>query len=230
MPDDEPHGAAYEAKHVHEVYESIAEHFSGTRYKPWPIVSRFLQALPCGAVGLDVGAGNGKYLPVNRDVFILASDRSPSLMRIAACHEPHAAVVADGLALPHMAGTFDFAISIAVVHHLSTRDRRIQGIREILRLLRNGGQVLVYVWALEQKDSRRGWDKGDEQDVLVPWVTKVAGTASASDTTTYHRYYHLYREGELEEDIRSAGGIVVEAGYEKDNWWAVARPLQPEDH
>ena len=39
---------------------------------------------------------------------------------------------------------------------------------------------------------------------------------------TFHRYYHLYRQGELEEDVRAAGGVVVEAGYEKDNWWAIA--------
>jgi tRNA (uracil-5-)-methyltransferase TRM9 len=39
---------------------------------------------------------------------------------------------------------------------------------------------------------------------------------------TYLRYYHLYRKGELEQDIAEAGGVVVESGYEKDNWWAIA--------
>lgn len=38
---------------------------------------------------------------------------------------------------------------------------------------------------------------------------------------TYQRYYHLYRQGELERDVYAAGGIVCESGYEKDNWWAV---------
>ena len=68
-------GADYEAEHVHAVYEQIAPHFSSTRYKPWPIVERFLLRLPDGAVGLDIGCGNGKYLAVNPRVFILASDR-----------------------------------------------------------------------------------------------------------------------------------------------------------
>lgn len=40
---------------------------------------------------------------------------------------------------------------------------------------------------------------------------------------TFLRYYHLYRKGELESDIEQAGGEVVESGYEKDNWWAIAR-------
>lgn len=39
---------------------------------------------------------------------------------------------------------------------------------------------------------------------------------------TFLRYYHLYRKGELEADIEQAGGVVVESGYEKDNWWAIA--------
>lgn len=98
---------------------------------------------------------------------------------------------------------------------------------------------MIYVWALEQKDSRRGWDEGHEQDVMVPWVMKMAKDktkakkmhTSTEETTTsdghgedktFHRYYHLYRKGELEQNIESAGGRVIEAGYEKDNWWAVA--------
>jgi hypothetical protein len=47
--------------------------------KPWPIIERFLQSLEPGSVGLDVGCGNGKYLAVNRDVFIVGSDRYVAL-------------------------------------------------------------------------------------------------------------------------------------------------------
>jgi tRNA (uracil-5-)-methyltransferase TRM9 len=216
----------YEEQHVHDVYEQIASHFSSTRYKPWPIVESFLQSLSPGSIGLDVGCGNGKYLTVNRDVFIIGSDRSPNLAKIAAQHEPHAAVVADTLALPHQPGKFDFAISIAVVHHLSTPQRRREAINAILECLREGGKALIYVWALEQKNSRRGWDEGHEQDVMVPWVMKSGKKNQNADGTTektFQRYYHLYRSGELEEDIVNIGGEVVESGYEKDNWWATCR-------
>ncbi|KAJ5775943.1 uncharacterized protein N7511_000954 [Penicillium nucicola] len=215
---------AYEQKNVHEVYQQIAQHFSATRYKPWPIVERFLQGRAPGSVGLDVGCGNGKNLMVNRDVFIVASDRSENLARIALQHQPHSTVVADILDLPHRDASFDFAISIAVVHHLSTPARRIQAVAEMLRTIKpgstthEGGQILIYAWALEQKDSRRGWDKGDEQDRMVPWVRK------GDQPQTFHRYYHLYEQGELERDIDNAGGRVLEAGYEKDNWWAIATP------
>ena len=123
------------------------------------------------------------------------------------------------------------------------------------------GQALIYVWALEQKSSRRGWDEGGEQDVMVPWVMtakkekmpkKMKKNRKGGESTplesgerekedegqreekpetqdvksegekTFLRYYHLYRKGELEGDIEQAGGRIVESGYEKDNWWAIA--------
>ncbi|KAI6801634.1 S-adenosyl-L-methionine-dependent methyltransferase [Hortaea werneckii] len=263
---EDPKGEDYEEQHVHEVYEQIASHFSSTRYKPWPIIERFLNTLPPGSVGLDIGCGNGKYLAVNPNIYILGSDRSTNLTRIAKTHQPHSALVADILDLPHARASFDFAISIAVIHHLSTRTRRREAIASILETMRpagagesqgeaagqgreGGGKALLYCWALEQEGSRRGWSEGHEQDVMVPWVMRgrkgtkgkgqkknkkkdegeeqvsscePAGESEEGADKTFHRYYHLYRQGELEEDVRAAGGEVVEGGYEKDNWWAIA--------
>ena len=154
--------------------------------------------------------------------------RSTNLAKIAEKHEPHSVIVADNLSLPHPPNSFDFAISIAVIHHLSTPSRRIAAITAILEILRpssttpeaefDGGKVLIYVWALEQKGSRRGWDEGHEQDVMVPWVMK----GKDIEENTFYRYYHLYKKGELDENVREAGGVVLDAGYEKDNWWVVA--------
>ena len=130
----------------------------------------------------------------------------------------------------------------------------MQAVEALLETLRPDGRALIFVWALEQKDSRRGWDTGHDQDVMVPWVMKIGqaksqkeqkskditqsktsadtaapaeqAQASISDDKptgdrTFHRYYHLYKSGELEQDIVQAGGVVVESGYERDNWWAI---------
>ncbi|MCJ1479678.1 tRNA methyltransferase, has a role in tRNA modification [Lambiella insularis] len=229
-------GNAYEILHVHNVYDQIASHFSSTRYKPWPIVEQFLKSLSPGSVGLDIGCGNGKYLGINPNICIIASDRSENLVKIAGHSGLHNAIVADGLFLPHRTSSMDFAISVAVIHHLSSPARRILAVESILATLRphsspqpslnvaaDGGKVLMVVWALEQKCSRRGWDECDEQDVMVPWVTQLKNPSTGEiEAKTYRRYYHLYRRGELEDDVLKAGGIIVESGYEKDNWWAVA--------
>lgn len=246
---------------MHSIYSQIAPHFSQTRHKPWPFVSTFLLSQPPGSVGLDVGCGNGKYLNVNPSVFVIGSDRSPELVSLARDGGDVKAVeqgskfgknqvlVADGLDLPFPDGRVDFVISVAVVHHFSTRERRVDAVRRLLECVRTrrgnddeGGKILVYVWALEQGSSRRGWDEGTEQDQLVPWVMrqnkskkkkdkgKFATEAELVDEKkeedeeekTFNRYYHLYRKGELEEDVVSAGGTVVQSGYERDNWWVIA--------
>lgn len=75
-----------EKKHVYEVYDKIAPHFSNTRYKPWPKIQIYLDALPAGSLNIDVGCGNGKYLGCNRkNVFSIGTDRSINLLGI--CRE-----------------------------------------------------------------------------------------------------------------------------------------------
>lgn len=227
-PGSAPDPESYEQEHVHGVYESIASHFSATRYKPWPVIASFLTSLAPGSVGLDVGCGNGKYLAVNPDVHIVGSDRSANLVRIARDHGGDRrcdVAVADGLSLPFPRDRADFAICVAVIHHMSTKQRRQDAVRALLDCVRPGsGRILVYVWALEQANSRRGWDKGASQDQMVPWVyrSKIKPADGGSGDITYQRYYHLYKNGELEDDIVAVGGKVVDSGYDKDNWWAVA--------
>lgn len=168
-----------ESEFVHDVYNEIAQHFSQTRYKPWPIVADFLVNREDWSVGVDVGCGNGKYLAVNKKVFILGSDYSTGLIDQAKILHPselcNDIIVADGMNLPHKENTFDFAISIAVIHHFANEQRRIDAIAEILRVLKPRGQALIYCWALEQEKSRRGYHEGMDQDILVPWVLTKKG-------------------------------------------------------
>lgn len=63
-----------EEKHVEEVYELIATHFSETRYKPWPMVANFLNSFSPFSFVADVGCGNGKYANVNNNLVIHGSD------------------------------------------------------------------------------------------------------------------------------------------------------------
>nr|5CM2_Z Chain Z, Trna Methyltransferase [Yarrowia lipolytica CLIB122] len=192
---------------------------ANTRYKPWPIVEKFLRDQKDHSVGVDIGCGNGKYMGVNNKVFIVGSDRSDELVKLAHDMDPsREVVVCDAIDNAHPEGRFDFAISIAVIHHFSTPERRREAVRAILNTLRPDGRALIYVWALEQKTSRRGWHEGMDQDVMVPWVKKVDGVEEVR-----YRYYHLYREGEITSDVEASGGKVLETGYEKDNWWVVAK-------
>ena len=63
--------------------------------------------------------------------------------------------VADGMQLPYSSNRFDAALSIAVLHHITTPARRIHMLKELLRILRPGGKALVTVWATEQEDTKK---------------------------------------------------------------------------
>lgn len=81
--------------------------------------------------------------------FQMGCDRSTQLAEI--CNKrKHQVFNCDCLQLPLRSNCVDLCISIAVLHHLATSDRRLKALSEINRVLVVGGQALVYVWAKEQ--------------------------------------------------------------------------------
>jgi len=243
---------AYESVHVHEVYDHIASHFSATRYKPWPIIAAFLNSLRDGWVGLDAGTGNGKYLPLPADragsLWTIGLDRSRNLLEIArtagGTEVAREVVLGDVLNCCWRPGIFDYAISIATIHHLATAERRKLAIKRLLSAVSaNHGRVLVYVWAVQQDgQSKRSIPThlGSEetgQDVFVPWVL------STDKTQVFHRYYHMFADGELQELVVCAAGElglligpargaslagieIMQQGWEKSNHYVELRRWQ----
>src|SRR5207253_1857516 len=122
---------------------------------PWPVVESFLKSLPSGSLGLDIGCGNGKYLNVNPSVFIIGCDMCKNLLFHAKerCNFP-LLVQANALDLVFRPSSFDFTLSIAVIHHLSSLERRRMAIDQILKALKPGGKGIIFVWAWEQSDPR----------------------------------------------------------------------------
>ena len=232
---------AIEQKHVYDVYEKIAPHFSKTRYKPWPKVQEFLESLPEGSLNCDVGCGNGKYLGINRkNILSIGTDRSYNLTSIAReRNEGSQAFVWNSLNLPLRNDIFDSVISIAVIHHFSTKTLRIKAINELKRIVKIGGKILIYVWAYEQER------KFTTQDVFVPWhlhdtydnpeseqtivnieqnsgFIETAIKDEAKKSTIYHRYYHVFKKGELEELIQEIPGLEIQRSYyDHANWWVI---------
>ncbi|KAK6940116.1 Methyltransferase type 11 [Dillenia turbinata] len=140
-----------EKKYVHRVYDAIAPHFSATRFAKWPKVASFLSSLNSGSLVLDAGCGNGKYLGLVPSCYFIGCDISAPLINICA-DGGHEVVVADAVNLPYRSCFGDAAISIAVLHHLSTEERRKRAVCELVRAVKKGGLVLITVWAKEQED------------------------------------------------------------------------------
>ncbi|XP_063165873.1 probable tRNA methyltransferase 9B [Candoia aspera] len=152
-----------EKQHVHKVYESTASYFNDLQGKAWPRVRQFLLEQKPGSLIADIGCGTGKYLDVNHLVYNLGCDYCGPLTEIArdkGCE----VMICDNLHLPFRDLCFNAIISVGVIHHFSTKQRRIQAIQEMVRVLVPGGQMMIYVWAMEQKN--RHFEK---QDIFVPW-------------------------------------------------------------
>lgn len=191
--------------HVHEVYDQIADHFSDTRYKPWPGVVSFLQTIPPQSHILDVGCGNGKYLSVRTDCHMYGCDPCEKLVSLAQEKNPGAEVlVANGLSLPYDTASMDAVISIAVLHHLTVADRG-RFLSEVRRVLKPGGSLLLTVWTTEAV--KPSWKPLDVPgDYLVPWIRK--------DGEVFDRFYHLFTKEEAKELL--PGAEVLE---ECKNWY-----------
>lgn len=173
------------------------------------------------------------------------------------------------LKVPFRSEIFDFSLSIAVIHHLRSSERRLEAIKEMLRVMKKGREGLIFVWAFEDNKSVKRHKNlkvidGNEQDVLVPWSTKEFSSSDKlklklKETETnnlsiktydrsnnnidntersckriksesivdvdvdadnsYERYYHLFKKGELDELVERAGGLILESGYDRDNWY-----------
>jgi ubiquinone/menaquinone biosynthesis C-methylase UbiE len=221
-----------EKKHVYEVYDKIATHFSHTRYKPWPKVAEFLNSLPPNSLVADIGCGNGKYMDVNPNIYMYGTDRSGNLLEIVRDKIQGSQVfTAESLYLPIRSNFFDAAISIAVVHHFSNDLLRIKAIKEIARVIKQGGKFLIYVWAMEQKEK-----KFEHQDNFVPWHLQNKWENNVqvqslgpdivkdekSDCIVYQRYYHVFKQGELEKLIEQIDGLHIETSYfDHANWCCV---------
>ncbi|GJQ14644.1 hypothetical protein GpartN1_g6435.t1 [Galdieria partita] len=230
----------FERSNVHNIYDRIAEHFTKTRYRIWPGVEQFLrQRSPFDTV-LDVGCGNGKNLiSHNHNLFCIGIDRCVPLVRTCKERQLETAV-ADMLELPFQSEKFDVVLCIAVLHHLCTRERRILAIQEMGRVLRQGGSCLLYVWAAEEKNGKddvkntkarekmRFLDES-KQEALIPWVmiehekkTKATQLEDTVQHCTLERYYHLYRQGELEEECLQSNCFHIQHSYyEQSNWCVV---------
>ncbi|KYM95618.1 PREDICTED: alkylated DNA repair protein alkB homolog 8 [Cyphomyrmex costatus] len=247
---DDKMASGLENSYVHKVYEEISNHFSETRCKRWPCVTKFLKSLEKGTLLLDVGCGNGKYLNGNQNVFKMGCDYNSGLIDI--CRKRNFEVIqCNCLYLPYKDDSVDAAISIAVIHHLSSDERRLRAISEIVRVLRPKGRCLIYVWAMEQhrnskdslyvksgkkskeseniNESEINYEKISECNITLP-IHKNRTVFPRSDMLVpwtkksgerFLRYYHVFRDGELVKLCTKIPSVSIKQVYYDEGNWCV---------
>ena len=174
-----------ESIYVTEVYNKIAEHFDRTRGYTWKWVDNFIKNLPDKTNVLDIGCGTGRNMSYQH-VNCTGIDTCDEFIKICLAKNLNV-IKADMCDMPFNNNYYDYIMSIASFHHLSTIIRREECLKEMYRVLKPNGIILFSVWSIKQpKKTRRQFDKYG--DTIVNWVKY---------NETYERYYYIFQIDEL---------------------------------
>lgn len=175
-----------------QVWDEIAESWNENKKEAMPDVKVFLQKLAEQKKGklLEIGCGNCRNLLFFKHFDCYGVDFSAGQIRWARkfCRENGMKVKlkkARAEKLPFKDGSFDYVLSIAVIHCIFPKINREKVIREIYRVLKSKGKAIITVWnRVRDKEFKK---QGKEQ--YVPW-TKTK--------KPYLRYYYFFTPEEPE--------------------------------
>jgi len=216
---------------VRRTYEDIAEDVEERRQTPWTDVIEFEKALPRNQTILELGCGSGRNAAHFAEAGhrVIAIDFARGMLGRAATRAKENSVAgsvnlvqADVTAPPIKDSSVDVCLYIAALHHLPTRQERIGSLEQVRRCLKPNGEVLISVWAFEQRRFQRILERHKLKqegfgDVLIPIESK-GGQA-------IRRFYHLFIEGELDQLVADAGLSIRQHFKSHDNYFVVAVKL-----
>jgi SAM-dependent methyltransferase len=205
-----------------QFYQAFADQFSATRMRLQPGVKRILAALAPDARLLDLGCGNGELWQILQASDFKGDytglDFSTELIDIAQSrtNSQHARFIQadlsqDGWDASLAKDGFDAVLAFAVLHHLPGQALRLGILKQVRRLLINGGHFYHSEWQFLNSPRLRKriqpWDviglssaKVDSGDYLLDWRRGGYGL----------RYAHHFEEEELNKIAISSGFKVVE--------------------
>ncbi len=199
-----------------DFHDIIAPYFSSTRTFLWDDLKDFSQYITTGDSVLDIGCGNGRVYQLceNLQVAYTGIDQSKELIAIAQENYKKAHFdVGEMTQLPYADRSFSIILCIATFNHLPTEETRVASLKEMKRVLKPGGIILMTNWNVLSDNAQKYIDRGkwkivdnNRQDVLVPWMTPI-GEKMPGD-----RYYHGYEIQEL-YDLCTTAGLIVEQQY-----------------
>nr|QFG73919.1 MAG: methyltransferase domain protein [Megaviridae environmental sample] len=208
-----------EREYVLNCYNIIAERFSQTRGYLWKGVKNFVNDIPTESSLLEVGCGNGKNL-YRKDLDVHACDICSKFCDMVRNTKPYVKILQScNLDLPYQDESMDYVLSVAVIHHFSTHERRHRAISELLRVLKVNGKLYLQVWAVEQpKKSRRRFSHGEN---LVPF--NPPNHNSPHDVN--HRFYWVFKKNELRDMFLNYNVEINNIFLEEGNWVAIVTKL-----
>jgi len=193
---------------VKQDYAKIGMEFSETRSEPWPEFEYFKQYLRKNSRIADIGCGNGRLLlTLGNDFEYIGIDNNLSLLEEAKRKFPNKKFIhGDMLNLPVMNNSIDAALCIAAFHHIPLKKLRIKALKEMNRILKHNGILIIMVWNLFQKKWLKQLIKSlfsvkyDFKDIFIKW-----------GNSKIKRYYHAFTPWELKKLLKKAGFKIIES-------------------
>lgn len=204
---------------VMETYDRIADHFASTREYAWPEVETFVEDHVDGGVALDLGCGNGRHaeqLSPQADR-VLGVDVSRGLLETARerrCERDFAVelIQGDAARLPVVDDAVDVAVYVATLHHLPTREARLDSLDELARVLAPDGRALVSAWST----AHDRFEETEGFDTTVDWTLP--------GDETVDRFYHIYDPEEFAADLEASTLVTRSRAVSSGNCYAVVSP------
>jgi len=159
---------------------------------------------------LDLGCGYGRLNEIFKDLDIdyVGTDLSVSQIKLARETYPDKKFKTSKiLSQPFKDDTFDKVFCLSVIHHIPSTDFKIKFLREIKRILKPDGKLVLtswYVWynpkirqTMKQLNNKT-MKKLDKNDIILPFKDNQGKIIA-------NRYIHCFEIKELKELIGKAG-------------------------
>ncbi len=206
-------------KQTERGYDLIAEKFSETRKHFWRRLEFIERYTRDGDKVLDFGCGNGRLLElfVDKNVKYCGVDISQKLLDLAKKRYPDkrdnfVKINPDKIRLPFNDENFNSIYSIATFHHLPGELHRLKIAKELYRVTKRGGRIVITVWDL--------WQWQYRYNIFKNWFYKIIGQSKLdwndcriaftdNKGKVFSRYHHAFTKGELERLFKRAGFNIV---------------------
>lgn len=204
--------ANYLLKKTRRDYNRIADIFTTKREQLTPDILFFKKYLKNGEKVLDLGCGSGRLSRIfNQNIKYIGTDVAKEFIRIAKEKYPKKSFIkTDYFLQPFNDNYFDKIFCLSVIHHIPSVTYRLKFLREIKRLLKPKGKLILTAWSVWQNPKIKkiilkykikklfGLSRMDYGDILVPFKNERGEVLA-------ERYIHCFDQNELKQLVKKAG-------------------------